>query len=169
MITNPTRSFSRILSPDFDVYSSDTAMGATCRYFTRETLLSSSARLKNEHVNNRQLSFFFFLSLSLSIFISLPLARTLDEFRSWSSSVGAPRRCSSRPSLVVPRGRSCPYSASLVVTGHPEELYQQEQFRALVHRAVYFVLFVRVSKSPYTRLSINQRATYLLLNTSLNI
>lgn len=70
------------------------------------------------------------------------------------------------PSLVAPRDRSCPYSASPVVTGHPEELHQQEQFRVLVYRAMYFVLFVRVSKPPYTRPSINQRATYLLSNTN---
>lgn len=110
-------------------------------------------------------------SLSISFFLSLSLARTLvlSGFRSWSWFADAPHRCSSRPSLVAPRGRSCPYSANPVVTGHPEELHQQEQFRVLVYHAMYFVLFVRVSKPPYIRPSINQCATYLLLNTSLNI
>lgn len=84
------------------------------------------------------------------------LARVADDgFRSWSWSVGASPPCSLRLSLVVPRGRSCPCSASPVATGHPEELHQQEQFRVLAYRAVYFVLFVRVSKPPYIRPLIN--------------
>lgn len=78
----------------------------------------------------------FFLSLYL--FLILFLAWIL-VFRSWS--VGAPRRCSLRPSLVAPQDRSCPYSANPVVTGHPEELHQQEQFRVLAYRAMCFVLF----------------------------
>lgn len=106
--------------------------GATCRYFTRETLLPSSAWSKNEC--DQSASFF----LSLYLFLILFLAWTL-VFRSWS--VGAPRRCSLRPSLVAPQDRSCPYSANPVVTGHPEELHQQEQFRVLAYRAMCFVLF----------------------------
>lgn len=37
--------------------------------------------------------------------------------------------------------RSCPYSASPVATGHPEELHDEEQFRVLASA----ILFVRIS------------------------
>ena len=36
--------------------------------------------------------------------------------------------------------RSCPYSAILVATGHPEELHDEEQFRVLASA----ILFVRI-------------------------
>ena len=123
MIINPMRSLNWILSSNFDVYSSVTAMGATCRYFTRETLFLSSAWLKNERMINRHLSFslLFCFFLSLSPFLSRIFV--LNGFRNWSVDV---HRCSLRPFLVAPQGHSCPYSVSPVVTGHPEKLHQQE-------------------------------------------
>jgi len=149
LFIDPTRSFNRILSPDclFQCHRN----GSHLQVLYARNVTPFVSRLKNKRVIN--FSFSIFLSLSISLSWTL----VLDGFRSWWWFVDVPHRCSLKPSLVAPRGRSCPYSASPVVTGHPEELHQQEQFRVLVYRAVYFVLFVRVSKPSYIRPLVNQR------------
>ena len=83
MIIDPMRFLNWILSSNFDVYFSVTAMEATCRYFTRETLFLSSAWLKDECMINQHLSFslLFCFFLSLSPFLSRILI--LNGFRSW--------------------------------------------------------------------------------------
>lgn len=87
----------------------------------------------------------FLLSSSQSVFVSVIRNWKLDPDATMLRSVEVALQGFSR--LIL---RSCPYSASPVATGHPEELHDQEQFRVLVSAILLFEYSDFVLVSSYS-------------------
>lgn len=79
------------------------------------------------------LLFAIFLLPSSSVFVLVIRNWKLGPDATTLRSVEEALQGFSRPIL-----HSCPYSASPVATGHPEELHDQEQFRVLVSAILLF-------------------------------